>query len=242
MKGVILAAGTGSRLVNLTRDLPKALVEVRGKPLIEYTLNFAEHLHCSEILVVGGFYFDKLQDYVRASGHAVRLIENREFLKGNIFTFIEAIPYIDEDFLLMNVDHVYPLRLAKKFLAEKDALNLVSAFVDFDRPLQEDDMKVSLQNGHTIAQISKSLPSCDAGYIGLTYVPTAKLERYKAAAKQVAAAKEDAVVENILEQLITDGEKVGIFPATSIRWLEVDNLRDLKNAERILKWVGDFLD
>lgn len=38
MKGVIIAAGTGTRLKDLTRDLPKPLINVTGKPLIEYTI------------------------------------------------------------------------------------------------------------------------------------------------------------------------------------------------------------
>lgn len=242
MKTVILAAGTGSRLIHLTRERPKALVEVRGKPLIQYALDFANGLNSDGIVVVGGFYFEKLQKYLAAQKSGITLIENNDFLAGNIFTLIKALPHIDEDFLLMNVDHIFPLELARNFLALKSTFSRVTALVDFDRPLQEDDMKVLTSDKRTVAKISKTLLDYDAGYIGMTYVPQAKLAQYKAVAKSVAANNDAAVVEHILQQLIHSGEPVNIFSATGIRWLEVDNLQDLKNAERILKWVDGYLD
>ena len=39
MKALILAAGLGSRLKNSTKDIPKALVEVNSKPIIEYQID-----------------------------------------------------------------------------------------------------------------------------------------------------------------------------------------------------------
>ena len=54
---VLLAAGLGSRLGPLTRALPKALIQVAGRPLLLHALAFAERLRPSRIIVVGGFCF-----------------------------------------------------------------------------------------------------------------------------------------------------------------------------------------
>lgn len=71
----------------------------------------------------------------------------------------------------------------------------------------------------------------------------AKSLRYtKEAAYQLANENEDAVVENILQWLLNKGEQVEIFNVSGLRWLEVDNQWDLQNAERILRWVDNFLD
>ncbi|RMF62324.1 MAG: hypothetical protein D6743_12245 [Calditrichaeota bacterium] len=241
MDALILAAGTGSRLVNLTRELPKALVQVAGRPLVDYTLDFVHTLGCDKIVVVGGFYFDKLQAHLSGKKN-IRLLENKDFLKGSILTLAKGLPEMNDSFILMNVDHIYPKRLARTFAASQAKLTEISAFVDFDRPLQEDDMKVQLADGKTIGRISKGLHEFDAGYIGMTYVPARRLEIYREAALQLAQENECAVVENLLQRLIEQGNPPEIFPVSGTRWLEVDNQWDLQNAKRILKWVEDFLD
>jgi len=242
MQAVILAAGTGSRLSSLTRDLPKALVELRGRPLIDYTLRFVNSLHCDNVVVVGGFYFEKLSRFLQNSDTPITLLENKDYLQGNIFSLLKALPHVDGSFLLMNVDHVYPLRLGQVFLQRQRELSHVTAFVDFDRPLYADDMKVQLQESPLrVKRISKELTDYDAGYIGMTYVPGTKLRQYKAIAESVAAGNKKAVVENVLQELINTQEPVDLCPITGIRWLEVDDQGDLNNAERILKWVKNYL-
>ncbi len=242
MQVVILAAGTGNRLIHLTRELPKALVEVRDRPLIDYAVEFALSLSPKEILVVGGFHFVKLRSHLEASAAPVTLLENTEYLKGNLFTLLCALPRLDGDTLLMNVDHLYPGALGRRFLASRGDAETIMPFVDFDRPLGADDMKVAMDGEGALARISKSLAECDGGYIGMTYVPAGRLGAYRAAAAAVALASDDSVAEDVLQHLIHTGETIGIFRANDVRWLEVDNLQDLKNAGRILTRVPGFLD
>jgi len=64
MKAIILSAGEGRRLRPLTEDVPKCLLPIKGKPLIEYWLdNFAKH-KISEILVNGHYLADILQTFL----------------------------------------------------------------------------------------------------------------------------------------------------------------------------------
>jgi MurNAc alpha-1-phosphate uridylyltransferase len=51
MKAMILAAGEGTRLKPLTDKIPKALVEVDGKTLLEHTVNFLKHYGVDEIII-----------------------------------------------------------------------------------------------------------------------------------------------------------------------------------------------
>lgn len=242
MNALILAAGTGSRLLNLTRDLPKALVEVNGRTLIDFSIGFLESLECDKITVVGGFYFDKLKQYVSTYHQKALTIENSQFLKGSILSLMAGLHYQEDTFLLMNVDHIYPAKMGKIFKQRMSNATAVTAFVDFDRPLGEDDMKVTLANDRKIRRISKDLHEFDAGYIGVTYVPPGKLDQYKEAAMKVAAENESAAVESVLQWLATNSDSPEIFDASGIRWLEIDNQIDLNNANRILKWVANYLD
>ena len=63
MKAIILAAGRGSRLKNLTTKRPKCLVELRGKPLLEWQLLALREAGISDIAIVTGYKRDCLANY-----------------------------------------------------------------------------------------------------------------------------------------------------------------------------------
>ena len=60
MQAVILAAGIGKRLRPLTNDLPKAMVMVNGKPILEYTLGILPEV-IDEIILVVGYQKEKIK-------------------------------------------------------------------------------------------------------------------------------------------------------------------------------------
>ncbi|MEI7611266.1 MAG: phosphocholine cytidylyltransferase family protein [Betaproteobacteria bacterium] len=62
MKAIILAAGRGSRLKNLTDDCPKCLVTLRGKPLLDWQLEALRQAGISEIAIVTGYKRELLGD------------------------------------------------------------------------------------------------------------------------------------------------------------------------------------
>jgi N-acetyl-alpha-D-muramate 1-phosphate uridylyltransferase len=51
MKAMILAAGTGTRMLPLTRNMPKALIEIRGVTLLEHTIQFLKYYGVDEIII-----------------------------------------------------------------------------------------------------------------------------------------------------------------------------------------------
>ena len=63
MKGVILAAGQGSRLHPLTADRPKCMVEIQGKPIVHYIINAYLSSGITEIIVVNGYLGKVLEEY-----------------------------------------------------------------------------------------------------------------------------------------------------------------------------------
>ncbi|MPZ23422.1 MAG: NTP transferase domain-containing protein, partial [Dehalococcoidia bacterium] len=62
LRGVILAAGNGSRLGSLTANQPKALLEVGGRPLVDYTLDAMAEAGIDQVVVVTGYLGATLED------------------------------------------------------------------------------------------------------------------------------------------------------------------------------------
>jgi len=234
MQVVLLAAGLGSRLGELTERLPKALITVGGETLLARAVKFAERLQPSELIVVGGFGFtgvvsevERLRPQVGAPMH---LVHNEKFRDGNLISLLAARPHVREDFLLMNVDHVYRPGIADVVAPPADE---VTAFVDHDRVLGADDMKVERDERGLVRAIAKTLTTFDCGYVGMTRVPTAALPRYWAAAETVLAEAGRAThVERILAHLATSPHPPACRDISGIGWLEVDvrDERDLADT------------
>jgi choline kinase len=247
MDVVLLAAGLGSRLGTLTRDLPKALIPVGGKPLLLHAVSFAARLRPSRIIVVGGFCFSQVKDTLAsflasemddraAAALPIELVENTHFRDGNLVSLLTAKPRISEGFLVMNVDHIYRPSIAEVVAPE---VSRVTAFIDTDRTLGNDDMKVERDDGGQIVAIAKTLTKFDCGYVGMTRVPTAFLARYFEEAERALADEGRAIhVERILGRLARTDVKTDLAPAcrdiSGHGWLEVDTPDERTAAEAAL--------
>jgi len=71
-KAVILAAGRGTRMRELTNEVPKPMVEVRGKPILQHILEGLASVGVEQALIVVGYRKEAIQDYF-ADGHRIGL-------------------------------------------------------------------------------------------------------------------------------------------------------------------------
>src|ERR1700722_6272642 len=78
MRLVVLAAGQGTRLRPLTDSRPKCLVELAGRPLLEWQIATARTCGIEDIVVVGGYLIECLKAY------DVMLLENPDFASKNM--------------------------------------------------------------------------------------------------------------------------------------------------------------
>ena len=232
MQAIILAAGMGIRLGNLTTDLPKAMVRVAGKELILHVINFLDDPAISEKIVVTGYNSDKLTSFLKNHAPEVKAIFNPLFQDGSIRTIETAMPHIKNNALIMNVDHIYPRRMLSHILKIKPD---ISAVCDFDRKLGSDDMKIKISPKGKLTHIKKTLSEFDGGYIGMTVLSKNILETYsKAVLKTRQIEGDKASVENALGLLAGEGQIINICNTSGIRWFEVDTHEDLMLAEKNL--------
>lgn len=231
MKVLIMAAGLGSRLGELTKDTPKAMIDVAGKRLIDHALTFIDKHEVDEIGIVGGYGFEGLKAHL--SDQKVKLFFNPDFREGNILTLMTAMDFLDTDFLLMNVDHIYPKRMFSFVINHS---NGISAICDYDRKLGMDDMKVKLSHEGKLKKISKQLTDFDAGYIGMTYCSSDMLPTYKKSAKETLDIYgRGGCVEFILGHMAANDININITDASGFGWLEVDTPEERAQAEEALR-------
>ncbi len=236
MQTVIMGAGLGSRLKDLTVQTPKALIEAAGQPLIDYALAFASAAGATRRIVVTGFCHDDVQARVRRVAPDAVVAENREFRKGNLISMLTGAAQLQPGgFLLMNTDHIYRPAIAQIVSTACKGATDITAFCDFDRSLGADDMKVTLDDARHVKDMAKTLTTWDCGYVGMTFVPAARQDAYLAAARSVSESLGDAVhVESILVHLARNKAPPSIADISGHGWLEIDEPHERAAADAVL--------
>ena len=118
MQAIILAAGMGKRLKELTRDNTKCMVKVNGVTLIERMLRQIERENVSRIVIVTGYEGQKLREYIDTLGIKTPIV------------FIDN-PIYDK------TNNIYSLALASEQLCEDDTLLFESDLIFEDAVLDE---------------------------------------------------------------------------------------------------------
>jgi len=108
MKALILAGGRGKRLKEVSDDKNKCMVEVQGKPLIQYSLDWASKTDISEIVIVVGYMAEQIMNAYgnEYNGKPIKYVIQKE-QKGLIHAIECAEQAINkEDFMLMLGDEL----------------------------------------------------------------------------------------------------------------------------------------
>src|SRR3989344_8355831 len=106
MDAVILAGGKGRRLGKLTKNLPKPLIRIGEKPLIEHQLNLLKNYGFSNIWILSGYLGEKIKDYVgdgsKWSVKIKHIIESRPL--GTAGALKQLKRNVNKDFLVFSGD------------------------------------------------------------------------------------------------------------------------------------------
>jgi NDP-sugar pyrophosphorylase family protein len=81
VKALITAAGLGSRLGSITKDINKCLLPVGGKPLMRHSVDSFKELGISDIIVVTGYHADKV---MQEFGNEVTYVYNKDYATTTI--------------------------------------------------------------------------------------------------------------------------------------------------------------
>lgn len=159
---LILAAGNGSRLAARSDELPKPLVPLHGKPLLEHVMSGARAAGIEKFVIVLGYRGNTIREWYenrQPSGVEVTWVENPDYRKNNGVSVLRAKELIHEPFLLLMSDHIFEPSTARALLRQPLGENEVILGVDrkiasvFDL---DDATKVRLE-GDRIVDIGKNL-------------------------------------------------------------------------------------
>lgn len=242
MQAIILAAGMGKRLKEMTKNNTKCMVKVNGVTLIERMLRQIERLKLSRIIIVIGYEGKKLVDFIGTLGinTPIEYINNPIYDRtNNIYSLALAKEWLcKEDTLLFESDLIFEDSVLDALVSDpRDTLALVDKYESWMdgtcvKLNDEDDIEAFIPGKNfkfeeirdyyktvNIYKFSKSFSETH-------YVPF--LNAYQ------AALGENEYYEQVLRVVtMLEDKKIKAKRLDGEKWYEIDDIQDLDIAESI---------
>lgn len=234
MKGLLIAAGKGSRIAEVTDSKP--LTPVAGTPLIERVLSAAAEAGLRDFVMVTGHAaarVEALTAQVSAQlGLAVTFVRVEDWEGGNGHSVLAGAERIDGEYLLMMGDHLFdPDILARLLRAPAPAALLLAV----DRHLDgahvdlSDATRVEVASDGRIVRIGKELATFNAVDTGFFRVTPRLAEAIRA---DIAAGGAGSLSAGV--QRLADAKLAATLDVSGAFWFDVDDVRALRRAEAML--------
>ena len=245
MNAIIIAAGSGKRIGNNVKNIPKSMVLVNGKPIIDYQILALKEAGINEIIIITGPYSEKF------NSTQVKYVKDQHFTEHDILgSLMEAREFLKDEVLILYSDIIFEFKILKKILESKGD---ISIGVDMDwRKMYEgrtqhpeiEAENVLLDKSMKIIKIKKNIATDQniGEFIGII-----KLSKKGSG---IFVRKYDELINshlgifheasNMLKGYLTDmiqeliDSKKDIEPVlVTGKWCEIDTMQDLKKAEEI---------
>jgi L-glutamine-phosphate cytidylyltransferase len=246
MKMIILAAGQGTRLMPLTINKPKCMVEYRKKPIINYILEVAKKCRIDRIGVATGYKKDVLMDHLQ--GEELSFFTNPHYDKTNmVSTLFSAKSFMDDDLIISYSDIVYKKEVLDSLIDADGDFNVV---VDrnwkelwslrMENPLNDlETLKVKNGNIIELGKKPDSYDDIEGQYIGLIKISKNIINQvkkyYENLEKNTTINKnnfENMYMTSFIQMLIDDFCEVKPVYISG-GWIEIDSCEDLRKMEDI---------
>lgn len=255
-KAIVIAAGRGRRLMPYTDRMPKCLVPVGNRSILDIQLDALRHHGVRDFVIIRGYLGEVLSQ--RDLGPGVRFVDNRDWQHNNILeSLFCAGAELDGPVYLTYSDIIYTREVVGRLAEAPGDICLVidRAFRDIyqgrtEHPLSEAEVS-DLDGGGRVKRVGKrALPAEDAygEFIGLMKVSASGarwmqslwselLSRYRDAPDQPfqrAAGFRSAYLTDLLQELIDRKRPVMPVPIDG-SWREIDTVQDLERARTMLE-------
>ncbi|UCF39824.1 MAG: NTP transferase domain-containing protein [Gemmatimonadota bacterium] len=167
MKVILPVAGKGTRLLPITKHVPKPLVRVAGRPVLDYVIDKLQGLSVEELIFITGHLKEQIEQYVRAAYDIpARFVEQR-LQDGTAGAVNLARPFVDGPVLIVFVDTVFDADLSLLQRADADGIIWAKEVEDYQRY----GVVVTDEQGYMQRIVEKpSEPISNLANIGLYYL------------------------------------------------------------------------
>jgi choline kinase len=236
-RALILAAGVGSRLMPLTRDLPKALVKVGDVPVLEGLLGACARAGIGEAVIVTGYLHDVIDDWLgrTALPLSTTTVFNEAYAtRGNAWSVACARDALaGSDFVKFDGDLVFEPRLLLELLSQPPG-SVVA--LDARADLDEEAMKATV-TANLVTAMGKWLPSADAAGESIGIERIAEQDArwlFETIDGLMSEGKTDAYYEDAYHVMVRAGWRLAAWPIGALRWSEIDDAADLERARSLM--------
>ena len=242
MQAIILAAGMGKRLKELTSEATKCMVKVNGVAMIDRMMGALDKLGLSRIVVVVGYEGKKLMDYIGSLGISTPIVyvNNTVYDKtNNIYSLYLAKDYlVQEDTLLLESDLVFEEAVLQKLIHHPyPSLVLVDKFESWmDGTVVTLDENDNIQS--FVAKREFNFDKIDEYYKTVNIYKFSKefSELYYVPFLEIycKALGTNEYYEQVLKVItFLEDPHIKAVKLTGEKWYEIDDVQDLDIAESI---------
>lgn len=184
MKAVIIAAGCGSRLRSEHKGIPKTLLKIKGKRIIDDIIEKVRFFDITEIVIVTGYESEYLKNQLKnykTTDLNIKFVHNAQWRKANGISVLTASKLLrtSDQFILMMSDHIFSSEMLGDIIKTPISTEEALLALDFkinNIPDLDDGMKVQCEqeknNMYNIKKFGKNLAeynAIDAGMFKLNY-------------------------------------------------------------------------
>lgn len=234
---IILAAGNGTRIQAGAPGVPKPLVRVGGRALIEHALQQAELAGCHSAVVVVGSQGDRIEQHLAQLATPLRLhvVHNPDFDLPNGVSLLAAEPWAEDRFFVQMADHVFLAPVLGLLDAAGPGAEEASRLLVDGAPQgldEEDATKVQVRDGRIVA-IGKAVSPWDAIDTGCF-----RLDHRVFTALRDAGRDGPPSLSAGMSRLAAAGLLAPV-PLHGVAWADVDTPADRVRAEALHALVSD---
>ncbi len=235
MKVIIPLAGKGTRLRPHTHTVPKPMLKVAGKPVMDYVMEDVAKLHgVEQVVYITGHLKEKVEAYAKAHYKFPGVFVEQKVQDGTAGAVELARPYVDQPVLIIFVDTVFDADLSIVETSTDDGIIWTQEVEDYQRF----GVVVTDANGHMTKIVEKpSTPISKRANIGLYYIKNWKLlyEGIAHVLKQ-PTNKGEYYLTDAFQYMIDKGAKIRVVDVKG--WYDAGKLDTLLETNRTMLEKG----